>query len=141
MGSAAAERRDLPSAATGRTRSRVIAYWITTVPVAAELAVGGIWDLLRIDYVRNVIEHLGYPTYLLTIMGIWKVPGAVALLMRRYPRMQEWAYAGAIINYASATASHLIVGDAIGAIIAPAALLALTAASWTLRQTCLLAKE
>ena len=44
-------------------------------------------------------------------MGVWKVPGAVALLIPRFPRLQEWAYAGAVINYASATASHLIVGD------------------------------
>ena len=42
--------------------------------VAAELAVGGVWDLLRIDYVRDVVEHLGYPAYLLPIMGIWKSP-------------------------------------------------------------------
>ena len=68
-------------------------------------------------------------------MGVWKVPGAVTLLIPRFPRLREWAYAGAVINYASATASHLIVGDGIGAIVAPVAPLALTAASWALRPT------
>ena len=126
------ERRDLPRGAITITRGRAIVFWIATVSVAAELAVGGVWDLLRIDYVRDVVEHLGYPTYLLTIMGIWKLPGAVALMTPRFPRLREWVYAGAVINYASATASHVIVGDGIGAIIAPVALLALAATSWAL---------
>lgn len=126
-------RRDLPGAASTSTRGRVIVYWVATVLVAAELAVGGVWDLLRIDYVRSVIEHLGYPTYLLTIMGVWKVPGAVVMLLPRFSRLKEWVYAGAVINYASAAASHVIVGDGIAAVIGPVMLLALTVTSWTLR--------
>jgi uncharacterized membrane protein YphA (DoxX/SURF4 family) len=115
------------------SRGRVVAYWITTVPVAAELVVGGVWDLLRTDYVRRVIEHLGYPAYLLTIMGVWKLAGAVVLLIPGFPRAKQWAYAGAVINYASAVASHAIIGDGLGAIAAPLALLALTIASWALK--------
>lgn len=127
------ERRDFHLPACAFTRGRAIVFWIATVSVAAELVIGGVWDLVRIDFVRDVVEHLGYPTYLLTIMGVWKLPGAIALLMRRYPRLQEWAYAGAIINYACATASHIIVGDGIDAIVAPLVLLALTVTSWALR--------
>jgi hypothetical protein len=59
----------------------------------------------------------------------------VALLIPRFPRLKEWAYAGAVINYACAVASHLIVGDGITAIIAPLALLTLTVTSWALRPT------
>jgi len=126
-------RRDFPRAAAKFTRWRATFYWVATLAVAGELAVGGVWDLLRIDYVRDVVEHLGYPTYLLTIMGVWKIPGAVALLIPRFPRLKEWVYAGAVINYASAVASHLVVGDGIDAVVAPAALLALTVTSWALR--------
>jgi uncharacterized membrane protein YphA (DoxX/SURF4 family) len=126
-------RRDFDLPARAFSRGRVIVYWVATVSVAGELALGGVWDLLRIDYVRDVVEHLGYPTYLLTIMGIWKIPGAVALLIPRFPRLKEWVYAGAVINYASAVASHLIVGDGVGAVVAPTALLALTVTSWALR--------
>jgi uncharacterized membrane protein YphA (DoxX/SURF4 family) len=126
-------RRDLPRAAGTSTRGRLVAYWIATLAVAAELALGGVWDLMRIDYVRDVIEHLGFPTYLLTIMGVWKVAGAAVLLLRRFPRLTEWVYAGAVINYASAVASHVIFGDGLATIIAPAALLGLTIASWALR--------
>jgi uncharacterized membrane protein YphA (DoxX/SURF4 family) len=127
-------RRDFPDAAAKFTRERAFFYWAATLPVVAELAIGGVWDLLRIDYVRDVVEHLGYPTYLLTIMGIWKIPGAVALMVPRFPRLKEWVYAGAVINYASAVASHLVVGDGIGAVVAPTALLALTVTSWALRR-------
>ena len=74
-----------PSPQVVSLATAVIAYWITTVAVAAEFTVGGVWDLLRIDHVRNTIEHLGYPTNLLTIMGVWKVPGAVTLLIPRLP--------------------------------------------------------
>lgn len=126
-------RRDFRLPARPFSRGRAIVYWVATLSVAAELALGGVWDLARIDYVRDVVEHLGYPTYLLTIMGVWKIPGAVVLLLPRFPRVKEWAYAGAVINYASAVASHLIVGDGIGVIVAPTALLALTVISWTLR--------
>jgi DoxX-like family len=128
-----AARRDLPSATGTSTRGRSVAYWVTTVAVAAELALGGVWDLLRTDYVRDVVEHLGYPTYLLTIMGVWKLPGALVLVVSRFGRLQQWVYAGAVINYASAAVSHVIVGDSLDAIVAPTSLLALTFASWALR--------
>jgi hypothetical protein len=128
-------RRDLPQRDAASSQGRVVAYWVTTALVAAELAVGGVWDLLRTDYVRDVVEHLGYPSYLLTIMGMWKLPGAIVLLVSRFGRLQEWVYAGAIINYASAAASHVIVGDGLAAIVAPVTLLALTIASWLLKPT------
>lgn len=68
------------SAASSRISTGV--YWVTTVIIVTELAVGGVWDILRVPYVHPVIEHLGYPTYFLVILGVWKVPGAVALLVR-----------------------------------------------------------
>jgi hypothetical protein len=68
-------------------------------------------------------------------MGVWKIPGAIGLLIPRFPRLTEWVYAGAVINYASAAASHLIVGDRITAMIGPVALLGLTVTSWALLAT------
>ena len=127
-------RRDLPSATGTSTRGRLIAYWVATVAVATEMAVGGVWDLLRTGYVLDVIEHLGYPAYLSTIMGFWKIAGAATLLIPGFPRLKEWAYAGATINYASAVASHLIVDGVRGPVIVPLALLGLTIASWALRK-------
>ena len=54
------------------------------------------WDILRIEYVREILEQqLGYPAYFSVILGVWKVLGAVALLVPRFPRLKEWAYATA----------------------------------------------
>jgi uncharacterized membrane protein len=110
-----------------------IAYWLTTTLVAAELALGGVWDLLRTPYVRSVIEHLGYPSYFLVIIGAWKVPGALALVVPRFPRLKEWAYAGAFFTYTGAIASHLVVGDGPDKWAAPLVFAGLTGTSWALR--------
>jgi hypothetical protein len=116
------------------SRSRTIAYWVTTVIIAAELAVGGVWDILRTEYAREVLEQqLGYPAYFSVIMGVWKVPGAVALLVPRFPRLKEWAYAGATFTYTGAAASHLAEGDGAGALVAPIIFAAIALASWALR--------
>jgi hypothetical protein len=55
---------------------------VATVLVVTELGVGGIWDIARIPYVRDLVTHLGYPSYFLVLLGSWKVLGALALLVR-----------------------------------------------------------
>jgi hypothetical protein len=70
---------------------RSAGYWPATVSVAAELGLGGIWDIARIPYVRDLVTHLGYPSYFLVLLGSWKVLGAVALLAPRRPLLKEWA--------------------------------------------------
>jgi uncharacterized membrane protein YphA (DoxX/SURF4 family) len=118
---------------TAPSRSRTIAYWVTTVPVAAVLLVGGVTDILQTPYVRAVMEQLGYPAYFAVIIGVWKVPGAVALLVPRFPRLKEWAYAGAVFNFTGAVASHLAVGDPAVTLVAPIICTGLAFASWALR--------
>jgi uncharacterized membrane protein YphA (DoxX/SURF4 family) len=115
------------------SRRRTIAYWITTVPVAAVLLVGGVTDILRTPYVRAVMEQLGYPAYFAVIIGVWKLPGAVTLLVPRFPRLKEWAYAGAVFNFTGAVASHVAVGDPAVTLVAPTLCTGLAAASWALR--------
>ncbi|MCE7872777.1 DoxX family protein [bacterium CPR1] len=123
---------DLASSAAS-SRGRIIAYWVITVLVAAESVLGGVWDILQIPYVRADIESLGYPAYFLIIIGVWKLLGAVAVLVPRFPRLKEWAYAGLIFNYTGAAASHLAVGDGAGMLVAPIIFTGLTVASWALR--------
>jgi uncharacterized membrane protein YphA (DoxX/SURF4 family) len=86
-----------PSASTSRfgsVRWRSVGYWLATVLVVAELGLGGIWDIARLPMVRDLVTHLGYPSYFLVLLGCWKVLGAVALLVPRRPLLKEWAYAG-----------------------------------------------
>jgi uncharacterized membrane protein YphA (DoxX/SURF4 family) len=119
----------LPSAA----RNRTVVYWITTALVAAEFALGGVWDLLRIPYVRTILAHLGYPLYFAIFMGIWKLPGSVVLVLPRLPRLKEWVYAGMIFEMTGAVFSHLAVGDGPAEVAAPVILIVLIATSWLLR--------
>jgi len=115
------------------TRGRTIAYWVTTVLVAAESMLGGVWDILQIPYVRADIDKLGYPAYFLVIIGVWKLLGAVAVLVPRFPRLKEWAYAGMFFNYTGAVASHLAVGDGAESVAYPIIMTGLVVASWALR--------
>jgi DoxX-like family len=112
---------------------RTLAYWVFTVIVAGEMIAGAMWDLLRIEYVRVVLTHLGYPLYLLLILGIWKLPCGVVLLVPRFLRVKEWAYAGAFFNYSGAVASHLFVGDRASIWAWPLIFGIATVASWALR--------
>jgi hypothetical protein len=114
-------------------RARVTGYWATTSIIAWEMALGGAWDLLRVEYVRTIMDHLGYPLYVLSIIGIWKIPCAVTLVAPRFPRVKEWAYAGAFFNYTGAVASHLAVGDPASVWAGPLGFAIILVVSWALR--------
>jgi uncharacterized membrane protein YphA (DoxX/SURF4 family) len=114
-------------------RWRLIAYWVTTAIIAAEFAVGGVMDILRLPPFFAIVRHLGYPSYFSVILGVWKVLGAVAVLAPRLPRLKEWAYAGMIFNMTGAVASHLAVGDPAVTLVAPIIFTGLVTASWALR--------
>ena len=125
-----------PPAIARRPRSprwRSAGYWLATVAVAAELAVGGLWDIMRLPSVRDLVMHLGYPSYFLVLLGSWKVLGAAALVIPRRPVLKEWAYAGAFFAYTGAIASHLAAGYDLAEAVPLAILTALTALSWALR--------
>ena len=123
-----------PSVATARTpRRRLAWYWVVTVPVVAEMAVGGIWDIARLSFVATLVTHLGYPSYFLVLLGTWKVLGACAMLVPRQPLLKEWAYAGAFFDYTGAAASHLLKGDGAALWVPPLAFATFTLLSWALR--------
>lgn len=109
-----------------------IAYWVATGIIVLETAAGAEWDLARNDYVRQVFAHLGYPLYLLTILGIWKLPAAIVLVIPGFGRVKEWAYAGLFFVYTGASASHFIHGDSTEP-WGPLVFALLTVASWSLR--------
>ena len=98
----------------------------------AELFVGGIADLMRAQWASEVMIHLGYPLYMMTILGFWKVLAAVALVFPRISRIREWAYAGTMFELTGAAASHLLRGDGLAAAVAPSVFTLLTVLSWIL---------
>jgi DoxX-like family len=124
-------------------RMRAIAYWTFTLPVAFENAAGALWVLLRIEYPRLILAHLGYPQYLQYILGPWELAGAAALVAPRLPRIKEWAYAGAFFKYSAAFvsfhfASVFVFGSGLGVTadrpdIGAAIMAVSTLISWALR--------
>ena len=119
---------------------KMIGYWTTTIFVTLELLAGGVTDLIHGpellfvgDPVVLVLSHLGYPVYLLTILGVWKLLGAIALLAPRFPRLKEWAYAGTFFVYVMAAVSWVACGSGLGDLIGPLVFAMLTLASWALR--------
>ncbi|GHO48052.1 DoxX family protein [Ktedonospora formicarum] len=126
--------------AGSRLNLKMAGYWVTTIIITLELLAGGVTDLIHGpallfvgDPVVLVLAQLGYPAYLLTILGMWKLLGATALLMPRFPRLKEWAYAGTFIELTGAAASSVARGGSPDQLIAPLAFALLTLASWALR--------
>jgi hypothetical protein len=127
-------RMNTPAVAVrGHVPVRAIAFWTLTLIVAWEMVAGSMWDLLRIPYVRGVFDHLGYPHYLLLILGVWKLPCAIVLLVPGFGRLKEWAYAGAFFNYSGAAASHVMSGDGPAHWLGPLVFALITLGSWALR--------
>ena len=112
--------------------ARTLSYWAATGLLAAELLAGAGLDLTRQPMAASVIAHLGYPAYLLTIVGVWKLLAVPAILAPGFLRLKEWAYAGIFFEMSGAVVSHAVCGDN-KALIAPLVFTVLGLASWWLR--------
>ncbi len=118
-------------------KTKSVVYWMMTILVAMPIGSGGVGQIMQ--YLANphgVVSALGYPMYFFAILGVWKVLGAIAILMPRFPRLKEWAYAGIFFDLTGAAVSCAAVGG-YGAygfhVIAPLILTGFTVASWALR--------
>ena len=119
-------------------KAKNITYWTTTVLIAFFIGSGGVAQLARVPgTVDGFVHILGYPRYFVTILGFWKVLGAIAILVPRFPRLKEWAYAGIFFDLTGAAASSAAVGGSGGIyafhILAPLVLAVVAVASWALR--------
>jgi len=110
-----------------------ISYWVVTAMVAFFIGSGGAAELARLPGNVQGLVLLGYPIYFATIIGFWKVLGAIAILVPRFPRLKEWAYAGIFFNMTGAAATGLFTHSAVWHVIVDLVLTALTIASWALR--------
>ena len=115
------------------TKRNKIIYWIATIWLALGMLSTGIVQLLKTEEEVDMMIRLGYPVYFLTIIGVWKILGVVAVLIPKFPLVKEWAYAGFFIAMSGAVISHLIVGDEAKEIFGPTLLLILTMVSWYFR--------
>src|SRR5260221_13420944 len=116
-------------------RNKII-YWIFTIWLALGMVSTGAVQLFKAKEGQggvDMITHLGYPVYLLTILGVWKILGVVALLIPKFPLLKEWAYAGLFFVMSGAVFSHIAMGDSVKEIFPSLVLLILTVVSWYFR--------
>ena len=113
-------------------RNKII-YWIATLWLALGMTATGIVQLLKIKDETEMITRLGYPLYFLTLLGVWKLLGVIAILIPKFSLLKEWAYAGFFFAMTGAVFSHFAVGDAAKDYFGPILLIVLTIVSWYFR--------
>jgi hypothetical protein len=114
-------------------KTKKIIYWISTVWLSFGMLYTGVVQLLNTKEEVDMFARLGYPVYFLSIIGIWKILGTIAILIPKFPVLKEWAYAGFFFTMSGAVFSHAAVGDGATDFIGPALLITLTVVSWFLR--------
>ena len=113
-------------------RGKII-YWIATGWLALGMVSTGIVQLIKLEEEVAKMAQLGYPSYVLTLLGSWKILGTVAVLVPKFPLLKEWAYAGFFFNMSGAVVSHLVSGSEPKELFGPMLLLVLTVVSWYFR--------
>ncbi|HEY7235517.1 MAG TPA: DoxX family protein [Gemmatimonadaceae bacterium] len=113
---------------------------MATLVIGVETLAGGATDLMHGraalvsgPFVLDIITHLGYPAYLLVILGIFKVLGGIVLLAPKLPRLKEWAYAGVFFELTGAAASWTLHRDSASELLGPISLIVVAMISWALR--------
>ena len=112
---------------------RIVAYLVTTALVVVAFVGSGVANLLRVEHVAHDMLRLGYPTYLMSVLGTWKVLGALVVALPSLPRLKEWAYAGMCFDLTGAAASRAASHDEIVTVVVPLVLAAAVLVSWRLR--------
>ncbi len=122
------------------TKRNKIIYWVATIWLALGMVSTGISQLFHLQSEGavappdvNGIAKLGYPVYFLTILGIWKILGAIAVLVPKFTLLKEWAYAGFFFIMSGALFSHIASGSAAAELFPSLLLLVLTVVSWYFR--------
>jgi uncharacterized membrane protein len=113
-------------------RNKII-YWIVTVFLSVGMLAGGIRQTLQIGGYNEIITKLHYPLYVLSILGVWKILGVIAILIPKFPLLKEWAYAGFFFAMSGAAISHFAVRQSFTEAIPALILLAVTVLSWYFR--------
>ncbi len=113
-------------------KSKII-YWAVTGFLAFGMTAGGVQQLFQIGGYVEIVTGLGYPKYLLSILGAWKLLGVIAILVPGFLLIKEWAYAGFFFAMSGAAISHITMGQPFVEAIPSLVLLTMTILSWYFR--------
>ena len=115
------------------TKARVYTYFASLALFALAMLGSGFADVLQPANIQAAMAHLGYPAYVATLLGAWKLLGVLAIVSPGRARLKEWAYAGFTFDLSGAFVSHLASGDGLTKAIVPLFLLGLGLVSWATR--------
>ncbi|MBK8946685.1 MAG: DoxX family protein [Ignavibacteriae bacterium] len=115
-----------------KNKNKII-FWIATIWLSLGMLSTGIVQIIHLEDEVIKMKNLGYSEYFLTIIGVWKIFGVLAILLPKFPLVKEWAYAGFFFVMSGAIFSHFAVGDTLAEFFGPTLLLLLTIISWYYR--------
>ncbi|MBT1689208.1 DoxX family protein [Dawidia soli] len=110
-----------------------VTYWTVTLLLCTGMFAGGVAQAVHAPWNAQGFIHLGYPLYVMTLIGLWKIAGVVVLLAPGWPLVKEWAYAGFFFVMTGAVVSHLASGDGISGVVWQTIFVILIILSWYLR--------
>ncbi|MBX2963080.1 MAG: DoxX family protein [Cyclobacteriaceae bacterium] len=110
-----------------------IVYWVATIWLSLGMVSTGVVQVIHMKEETQFILELGYPEYLLTLLGVFKFLGVIAILIPKFPLLKEWAYAGFLFMMTGAIFSHVAMRDPVAELFGPVLLLVLTVISWYFR--------
>ena len=108
-----------------------IIFWITT---GILFLMEGVMPALtsQTEMAKEGIRHLGYPGYFGNALVVFKVLGALTLIIPQVPkRLKEWAYAGFFFDFIFAAISHFAVDGAGVEAASPLVFIIILALSYT----------
>lgn len=111
----------------------------------AAMAITGLLAFIWVHFGRLYLIHdpgewkianqqLGYPAYIMPLIGVTHILGGVGLLIPRMPRLTEWVYAGLAFTLLLAFYSQLGVGGSTWDKFDPILVLAVLFVSYVLRR-------
>ncbi|OYX27052.1 MAG: hypothetical protein B7Z06_04815 [Flavobacteriales bacterium 32-35-8] len=91
------------------TKTNKIIFWTATIIIFLFEGVMPAFTS-QTELAKEGIRHLGYPEYFGNALVVFKVLGALALVIPQVPnRIKEWAYAGFTFDFLFASISHFAV--------------------------------
>ncbi len=91
-------------------RNKII-YWVATALMSVGMLGSGVQQVILNPEIIKNMSKLGYPTYFMVIIGVWKILGVAAILIPKFKLLKEWAYAGFFFVMTGALISHLACGE------------------------------
>ncbi len=102
-------------------------YWTTTGIASALFLLSAYMYLTKNPELMKNFDAIGFPAYFVTILGVAKLLGAIAIVNPWSSTLKEWAYAGYVFVLIGATWTHLVTHTPF---VMPLAILAVVAVSY-----------